>query len=506
MMVEHWPKSIIGHFILTLLIFFAIDLLSIVSYFNPLSQIIIFVLLMMAFIALAFMDFSWAIILFFIELIIGSQGYLFFLNINQTPISIRLAWFIIIISVFLIRVIKNHDWLKFKTYLFYAWLLVILAFFWGAVNGYLRNDFGNWFLDLNGYLYLAIFLPLFIASNSHSIWNKLKLVIYPALSYLAIKTLILVYLYTHFSVLSLSPIYSWIRNTGFGEITYAGGNFFRIFSQSHIFILAAAVAWLLFLIIKWQQMNFDFKKFVSHYNWLVLFGLLQLSVLFASLSRSFWLAGLVTLAIGFLAFTFINKLNLKKILFCATGLLVVIIASVGLLFAITKFPIPLPLKATAGDILLARVTSGAGEAAGASRLQLLRPLVQEVRKYWLLGSGFGSTITYQSLDPRLTSSTAGGTGWYTTYAYEWGYLDTWLKIGLMGLLIYLFFWWLLFKNAFYYIVRNNQTLVPWLVLGGALAVFLTNITTPYLNHPLGIGLLLILGFYLQFCLNEKSCE
>ena len=116
-------------------------------------------------------------------------------------------------------------------------------------------------------------------------------------------------------------------------------------------------------------------------------------------------------------------------------------------------------------------------------------------------SGFGAEVTYRTSDPRILQSSPEG--FYTTYAFEWGWLDIWLKIGLIGVLIYLVLLgqmtWLAFKNS----------LKPWQgafrqkgILSAGLAVAIvvlvvTNAFTPYLNHPLGISFVIFSGAILE---------
>src|SRR5690606_26879171 len=54
----------------------------------------------------------------------------------------------------------------------------------------------------------------------------------------------------------------------------------------------------------------------------------------------------------------------------------------------------------------------------------------------ILGSGYGTTVTYETSDPRLLSTIGSS---YTTYAFEWGYHDIWLKIGVVGASVYAWF-------------------------------------------------------------------
>jgi len=105
------------------------------------------------------------------------------------------------------------------------------------------------------------------------------------------------------------------------------------------------------------------------------------------------------------------------------------------------------------------------------------------------------------LPDRVSAANPNGT--ITNYRFEWGYLDIVLKIGLLGFLVYAAFIASIFrqgmKNFQFSIFHpsgdlpqgdNFQTLG---ILSGIIALLVLNITTPYLNHPLGVGFL-ILGF------------
>ncbi|MFH1866798.1 MAG: O-antigen ligase family protein [Patescibacteria group bacterium] len=498
-MNRFWPTTRIGQFFLMLTIFLMVELLSFASFFSEMMQNVLLVFFTLAFILIALKNYSWALVLLILELILGSKGYLFAFNQGETLVSLRLAWFITAIAIFVVNILKYHRWKALNHKLVYGWLLALLAISWGAVNGLFNNSFTDWFLDLNGYLYLLIFLPLLCYQKT--IWFKLKSVVAPALIYLAVKTLYYLYLYSHFPADSLLPLYHWFRDTGFGEITYISGNFFRIFSQSQIFILIAVVAWFIYWLILAHKRNQSTYTLVKHNFLLYLGGLILTATLLASFSRSFWLAAGVTLVIGLISYVIIRRPQVKHVLDYLGFSLLTAVASAGLLLAITQFPIPTPLAAVDSQLFVSRASQGASEAAGASRLQLLGPLWQGIQTQWLGGGGFGSTVAYYTSDPRITKSTAGGSGLVTTYAFEWGYLDIWLKLGLIGLLLYLSFWLYLFKKGISYLPSDN---VVWFILLAALAIAITNLTTPYLNHPLGIGSLVILGLYINWHLNEIS--
>ena len=101
-----------------------------------------------------------------------------------------------------------------------------------------------------------------------------------------------------------------------------------------------------------------------------------------------------------------------------------------------------------------------------------------------MGQGFGATVTYRTNDPRALASSPNGL--YTTYTFEWGWFDIWLKLGLLGLLAYL---GLIFK-----IIKDGLKINSYFSLSlvtGLLVLITVNIFSPYVNHPLGIGYIIL---------------
>lgn len=159
-----------------------------------------------------------------------------------------------------------------------------------------------------------------------------------------------------------------------------------------------------------------------------------------------------------------------------------------------------------GSLFSSRVS--AVDAAGSSRINLLQPLKEGISVRPIMGSGFGSTITYHSADPRILEQTAGASGEYTTYAFEWSYLDMWLKFGFIGVLVYLCLLvtllMLLWRKISYltsYVLRltsqkeisdiRYQTSIYVGMFLSLVSLMVINVFTPFLNHPLGIGLVIL---------------
>ena len=175
---------------------------------------------------------------------------------------------------------------------------------------------------------------------------------------------------------------------------------------------------------------------------------------------------------------------LKKIvrffsLSCVVALIILLVT--------TYFPFPKPISIDFLSAFKDRLTD-LSEAAVRSRWDLVQPLWAAVAQHPLLGSGFGSTVTYHSSDPRAVALSVNGM--FTTFTFEWGYLDIWLKLGLFGLVMYIallgsILWrgWSTIDKMFSPFAISH---LPHAFTLGLLVLAVVHFFSPYLNHPLGI--------------------
>ncbi len=458
-------------FLMALAGLLTVDVISWHGWQAPALGSLVTVMVAVAWFIVAQRSLALAVVLLVVELIIGSQGYLLKLIIGDNALSLRLVLFVMAFAVVVWRAVTRHSLNIMQHTLRWWYLLALLAIVWATIVGVIRGQaLHNLVLDVNGYLYLLIF-PLFVEVYKDLSLNRwFKLLIPAAVVWLAIKTQFALYLFSHLPTEKLLTYYNWWRQTGFGEITYVTGNVFRIFSQSQVFAAVAAAA-LIALYVSRRPATWG----------LYLLLLACLSTLLASLSRSYWFGVAVAVATTMTLFAFTRpgwRMYLVKI---GTMVLLALAAS-GIVLATTRLSWPLkPLAEGDARLFAERLR---GEAASASRLRLLSPLWQATKQNLLTGSGFGATVQYYSLDPRIVRATAGGSGYVETSAFEWGYLDALLKFGLLG-----------FSAFFGFVLALGIKLfraTPWLA-SGLLALLLLNITTPYLNHPLGLGALMLLA-------------
>ncbi len=507
----------------TFLFIFLAELLSLFGYLLPAYNAVCFWVIIALTLVLSLYKFEYGLGILLAELFVGSKGYLFYFEYSGLVISIRMALWIIIMAVWLAIYInylikKKEDKIFIKnltSYDFIPYFLILLIFIaWGLVNGFINhNSFNNIFFDFNGWLYFALIFPIYSLFRDDKYFNtlnyhnkdqaehspiKIILQIFTAsIVWLSVKTFFLLFVFSHNINGIIYELYRWVRVSGVGEITQIQGGFYRIFFQSHIFILIGFFIFLMLLLSKKKKAGFStgsiaFSQIFTSYFLLLTFFL---SVILISFSRSNWIG----LAAGLLFYSFIILwLNSWRQLLKISGVLIIsLILSVVFIVTVVKFPYPAPVGGFATTQLLSeRMSQLTGEAAVSSRWALLPVVWTKIKKAPIIGLGFGTTATYNTSDPRVKHSNL--TGQYTTYAFEWGWLDIWLKLGLLGLLAYLV---LLGKICItgvssLRLLGQNDNKKSKVILGliiGLAVVTVVSFFSPYMNHPLGIGYLLIVS-------------
>lgn len=400
-----------------------------------------------------------ALAMAFFELLLGSKGYLFSLEFFGTEVSARMGFFLIIISVWMCRwLLGERGKLGAGRYL-PLMLMIIAAVARGLWRG---NNFDNIFYDANGLFFLGYLGP---ALDYFKKENMEKAILAFCAGMLSLWTATM-FLAVGFSANAFnlgSLVYKWARGSGLGEITTVNENFARVFFQSHVFALAG------FLLLASLAMGAKEKTKNVFY---LAFSALSAGVIIIDLSRSFWAGA----AAGLAALAWIcakrKTIGTQRLAMPFLILISAFVLSVLLLPALPN--------------VLAKRSGGISDPAASSRSAMLRPLLSGIKKAPVLGSGFGTVLTYKTQDPRALERDPSGK--ITTFAFEWGWLDIWLKMGLLGVLAYL---WLIFcvLKRLYRVSEENRPLAYGL-FAAVVALAATHTFSPYLNHPLGIGLLL----------------
>ncbi|MFA5126527.1 MAG: O-antigen ligase family protein [Patescibacteria group bacterium] len=444
----------------------ALELLTVPAWHWPFLNIIILLLLVGLTFYLINRKAIYALYLPLIELVWGAMGHSFsygFFNLRLVIWLVILLWFSInlLSRKFTLKIIKDRK-IWYGLLIFFVIILadILLAF-------YYQRPLPNILYDANAYfylLYLPIWWQVYDSRYKADIWRLLKI----TSAFLAVKTLMVFYVFSQGNYIQLIDFYKWLRDTRWGEITPLPDNFYRIFSQSQIYLI---LAWLL---VWWQEINFPGR--IKNIFYLVLFS----AALLLSLSRSFWLGG----AAAFV-FLFINILLFnKKILTGRFWRVVVLVAIISFSLVLLLYNVP---KYHTVNIFGFRSFSGQ-EPGISSRQALLSPMLKAISQAPVFGHGFGYSLTYYSSDPRIKNA-ANPSGITTTHAFEWGWLDMFIKGGII--LVFGVLWWLIliYWRAYAIIKQNLDYLVCLAVLFG---LVLIHVFSPYLNHPLGLGILMLI--------------
>ena len=470
-MIEVLKKKKLVLLIIALFLF--LDGLSFLSFLLPHVNTLVFLLILVLTIVLSAFRLEWGLYILWGELLSNSMGQLFFLDIFSFRLSLRIALWSVVLIISLLKIVrgglKNFSFKKMPYFKLWSFLAIFIAL--GLFQGLIKNDKVDVFFDFNAWLYFLTIIPLWqlwsrLEEKKRHLFSKnLVIIFFAAVFFLTLKSLLLLFFFSH-QLDFIASLYYWTRDYRLGEITAMEGGFYRVFLQAQIFI---ALAWALVL---------SLGERLKTGLWLGILSFLS-SALILSFSRSIWLAGALSLFV--LLFFYLKKRKFKPALRVLGGF----ILSLALAFLLVYTVVKIPLNSKSGHFNLTQLSdrakiSDSEEAAISSRWNLLAAMGEDLKANFFKGRGFGARLEYYSDDPRIEGN-------YSTYAFEWGWLDIYLKLGLLGLISYLY--------LIYSFLRDKLKNGSQIALGLALSLFLlvvVNFFTPYLNHPLGIGYLVFL--------------
>ncbi len=419
----------------------------------------------------------------FTELIGTSHGHL----MSAHGITLRMAIFGAVMIAWLTHLVRGKRLnLRDRRLWPYGFLFgaVILGFFVG-LRGIDHDAIASVIDDGNGYFYLLYILPM-LTVDWDALKKKVLLQVFAgAASFVAVLTLVILYLFTHMTEPVQRILYAFFRDARVAELTRVIGDIFRVFLQAQFFVVVLALLL--------ASASFWFWKNRKDQNAIALWMILALSTLIISLSRSFWIGligGVVSLAIVVLR---IRRPSFKEVVIKKLSGLLMLVTSVALLWIVLAFPFPRGANVSGfGDLLSDRTLQG-DDVAVSSRWNLLPAMMHEIGENYVFGKGFGAIVAFKSDDPRVRAIYPDGM--WRTYSFEWGWLDAWLKMGIFGPIALL---WLGISSGLG-LIRGFKNEHAWLSIGlfaGLVALYATHTFSPYLNHPIGLGFLIFLTPFL----------
>lgn len=462
--------------------------------------------------ALGVKKLEWAMALVLLELFVGGHGVLFTTSVAGFSFTLRMALFAGLMLAWAWGMWTKRYSMRYVHVRDYPWVVLVLAVIAGSIIGVLNNPFGHAFDDANSYFALLYLLPM-ISIPVTALWKRQLLgVLAVSLVWLLGSGLILNYLFTHLSIDGIDALYTFVRDARLYEVTLqvtekatgpmqlfgewvAGplGYWYRIFGQSQIVALFGG---LVVLAAAW--IGFRDQTLPKGAGWMMLAIAL---VLVLGMSRTFLLAlgglGLMIFVIGLFA----GKKRFATLPHRFATIVTLSLIAVALIGVTLRMP-----GETSLQELAMRTRDTSRDTAVSSRWNLLTPMVDTIKESPFVGHGFGKSVTYISNDPRIIEMYGEV---YETYRFEWGYLDLWIKTGVLGLLSVALLLWSYTAAAWYHYKKHP---VKWLTIGlyaSFLALMAVHVLTPYLNHPIGIGwLVFLIPFFdfegLQEHMNQKK--
>lgn len=439
--------------------FFALRILSYCIAPYLILQNILAGFLVLTLIILFFKKPNYAWYLVIAEIFLGGSGH--FLELYG--ISIRTIFLLVYICLYIGERIfskQKRSELQIPPPLFFLLGALLLAIFWAALNGILHhNDTKLIIQDLIPFAFFALLLPAHQMIKDKSSYPFLIRLISVFIFGSAFFSLFTFILFSNSTAILQGSYYHWYRDIVGGKLTNLGSGFWRIVAPEHLLLLPIT------LVIASLLMK---KEKTDAIVWLALFA--SLFTLTVNLSRGYFLALIVALI------PLLYKHSFKKwfttsaiacasilVIFCTTSFL----ASGAKTFGLELF-----------GFRLKSFTSPHIEESTYTRSALLKPILQKFEAHPITGSGLGSTITFTNPISKKQ---------ITTPQFDWGYFEIATEFGILGALSYFFvIAYLIYLTILY--IQTTTLHSDFLVglLGGLVAVLVSNLTAPALSHVFGI--------------------
>lgn len=417
----------------------------------------------------------------FLELLSNPHGHLISTE-NPIPFSLRMAVFVGFFAGYGIYLIRTKTLPHINRFFFLLLLPLVAAVLIGFLRGVILEDFSAAFQDGNAYLYLLYAIPILSADWQSSQRRQFLQVFAAGAVWNIFMSLGILYVFTHFGEDVLRTMYVFLRDRRLAEITNVGAGVYRVFMQSQFFVMGfGALLIPLFL----QRYPAKDLRLIA----ILLSGVIATMLL--SLSRSFWV-GMIVACVALFFLLMRNRYGLRAWKSLILHAVFSIVGAVALIVLVTLFPFP-SQRVDGRDLAEALRLRTEADVAISSRWMLLEPMRQAIMEYPILGNGFGSSVSSVTDDPRVREIHPDGV--WTTSSMEWGWLELWLKMGIIGPLAFLFLFVMIVRQFF--LQKKSDTV--WIGTGlivGLVFLYATHAFSPYLNHPIGLGFILFTLFFL----------
>jgi O-antigen ligase len=405
------------------------------------------------------------------EAILGGAGR----TIAFGPLSIRMVLFVIaFLLMFILWALNKFDIKQFKLNNIFTKLIIVFLVYTliTGVHGYYfaHHSLSLVIGDVTGYIaFLLIFIFNIAIEDKYEIKRISILTIFA--TFLQSISLIIIHLFLGLGIFTFDGINTLLQQYYIGNLSYIAPNTIRIFFKSSLFLQIGFILLLAFISKERNKKNLIIE-------YIVLIFISYAIVL--SFTRGFWIGAVLSFIImifckhakplGKTLLVLIVGVSIMLAITCAayrnTDVLVSLVQRTGLIKQSTIMMIQnkqLPTGDTDGQDLSAEYRS-----------QESKYLVKYIEKSPIIGTGFGTIIT------ELNRNNSRN---------EYMYLDIWMEMGLIGLILFGSILILVFKHWIKIRRRNvnDKDLVYLDAIIAALAgVVVTSGINPFLNNPIGL--------------------
>lgn len=332
-------------------------------------------------------------------------------------------------------------------------LVVAVAFFNGNLSG---NPLKNTVQDALPFLFLLLTIPSaqYLQEKKYQVYFVRLLIVFLFGNVLFSLFTFILFSTGHFHI--QDPYYKWFRDISAGKITDLKNGFFRIVLPEHLLVTPLALMLSSFLMEKEKN-----KKLLS---FLVFCSLILLAL---NLSRAYFLGLFVGLCMLWYKHSFKRWLLTSLVIglsTVATFCLIYFAASRGQSFGLEVF-----------GLRIHSLVAPQIEESSYTRTALLAPIWDKITQRPIVGSGLGSSVTFTNPVTKTLVNTS---------QFDWGYLEMWSELGIIGLFVYIIF----LVSLFIFIIQKKtiHTGLRVGLLAGLISLSVINITGPALFHIFGL--------------------
>ncbi len=452
-------------------LYFFIRLFSFYSLPFPIAQTFITIFLILAFVVISIKNPFAAWVILIAEFLLDGNGHFF----ELFGLALR-TWFVYaFLMVWLIHTLRQHkltEVIKLPKPLLIILAALDTAFCIGLINGvFHEHPIRNILQDFIPYTFLLLIFPAKQYLNKFLSRPIAQSILTAYLIGSACFSIFTLALFSTGTAVLHGPYYKWFRDVAGGKITDVGNHFFRIVLPEHLLLVPILLILFFFIVNDRKQRR----------AWLLVgIGFIPLAM---SVSRTY----VIALVIGMLCLyskkywrQLANTTCIATITFIAIFSTIHFIASRGASFGWELY-----------GARFAGVVQPSHEVSSASRKALLTPIFEKIKDHPIIGSGLGERLTF--IDPETQQP-------ITTSQFDWGYLEIWTELGLIGLMATVSLIAYLFREAKLSAINHrpragSRTLRDYPLSAPLVAFAFMQITTQAIFHVFGI-------LFLIFAINQ----